>query len=201
MSQIAASLPSSTITTLVSNLTEQSCKKSYSTLYTLFFDDVCISICLKIKDFNHAEDLATELLFSILDKIQKRIIAVPQDLRAYIARSVANKCNDVFRKKERLTKYLGVNVTYTQSGDNFALLNIADSSVTAIDALTIKEKHAQLHDTITNVIENKKHREIIRLRYFEQKKYREIAELLNISVGTVKSGLHTALKLLKQTIN
>lgn len=45
-----------------------------------------------------------------------------------------------------------------------------------------------------------KHREIIVLRFFEDLKLQEIAERLNISIGTVKSRLHIALKKIKKSI-
>ncbi len=45
-----------------------------------------------------------------------------------------------------------------------------------------------------------RHREIIVLRFFEDLKLEEIAERLNISIGTVKSRLHIALKKIKKSI-
>jgi len=41
---------------------------------------------------------------------------------------------------------------------------------------------------------SKKHREVVVLRFFEDKSYREIAEIVGVSEGTVKSRLHHALK-------
>jgi RNA polymerase sigma-70 factor (ECF subfamily) len=44
------------------------------------------------------------------------------------------------------------------------------------------------------------YREAISLFYFEDLSYREIAELLNCPIGTVKSNLHRGTKLLRKTL-
>jgi RNA polymerase sigma-70 factor (ECF subfamily) len=43
-------------------------------------------------------------------------------------------------------------------------------------------------------------RELVNLYYFEELSYREIAEILNLPPGTVKSGIHRGTRLLRQTL-
>ena len=45
-----------------------------------------------------------------------------------------------------------------------------------------------------------KHREIIVLRFYEGLKLSEIAGILNVGIGTVKSRLHHALKKIKKSV-
>jgi RNA polymerase sigma-70 factor (ECF subfamily) len=45
-----------------------------------------------------------------------------------------------------------------------------------------------------------KHREVVLLRYIEEKKVFEIAAFLSISEGTVKSRLHYALRRLRENL-
>ena len=55
-----------------------------------------------------------------------------------------------------------------------------------------------LHEALK--FQKMKHREIIILRFFEDLKLMEIADRLNISIGTVKSRLYHALKKIKKSI-
>lgn len=55
-----------------------------------------------------------------------------------------------------------------------------------------------LHEALKS--QKTKHREIVILRFFEDLKLREIADRLNISLGTVKSRLSQALKKIKKSI-
>lgn len=48
---------------------------------------------------------------------------------------------------------------------------------------------------------DKKHREVIRLCYFEGYKYMEAAELLNVPLGTIKSRMNNALKDLREILH
>ncbi len=47
---------------------------------------------------------------------------------------------------------------------------------------------------------NKKHREVIKLRYFLGLDYKTISHILKIPVGTVKSRIHTGLKNLRKSL-
>jgi RNA polymerase sigma-70 factor (ECF subfamily) len=66
------------------------------------------------------------------------------------------------------------------------------------EALTWKRmSHAALRDAVHALPE--KHRAVIILHYFEEKTSEEIAEILGLSVGTVWSRIHYAVKKLKKT--
>lgn len=65
-------------------------------------------------------------------------------------------------------------------------------------ALEIDERHNLLAEALDKL--SAKHREILLLRFGEEMKLREIAELLAISTGTVKSRLHEALKRVRKKI-
>jgi len=66
------------------------------------------------------------------------------------------------------------------------------------DARLKREQAAHLQTAMQNL--TVQHREIIRLRFYESKKYREIAETLNMPLGSVRSRLHNAIKSLRSKL-
>src|SRR5436190_21105158 len=65
--------------------------------------------------------------------------------------------------------------------------------------LSAAERGAWLHETVNQLPPGL--RDVIRLVYFQEMKYREAAEALNIPVGTVKSRMHAAVAKLNEAWN
>ena len=69
-------------------------------------------------------------------------------------------------------------------------IHIADDKLDPIQTLEKKERIELLRDVVSKM--KPKYRELVELRYFEEKSYDEIAEELDRSLGTVKAQLHRA---------
>jgi RNA polymerase sigma-70 factor (ECF subfamily) len=67
------------------------------------------------------------------------------------------------------------------------------------EVLVTKYEYEQLQYALAEM--DKKHRAVIVLRYFNDLPYGEIAEILDIPLGTVKSRLNQALGCLKQSMS
>lgn len=77
--------------------------------------------------------------------------------------------------------------------DGISLLEILPGNVPSPEEQIQKEEHAQqIRNCVDQLPESL--RTVLILIYYEGIKYREVAEILNIPVGTVKSRLHTAIK-------
>ena len=77
-------------------------------------------------------------------------------------------------------------------------MDIADSSQDPVRAVLSRERQGQLIQVLAELIPE--FREIVLLRDVEQRPYEEIAELLEIPVGTVRSRLHRARLELKSSL-
>ncbi len=79
------------------------------------------------------------------------------------------------------------------------LINIASDTFSQEDILAITE----CTDRLKNEIENLKikYREVIVLRYFEDKNYSEISDILKIPKGTVSTLLKRSKEILKKALN
>jgi len=75
--------------------------------------------------------------------------------------------------------------------------NVTDSDTKSIEEeLIIKDEYAKMLEAIRDM--DDKHRTIIILRYFNDLSYKEIADILSIPLGTVRSRIYTALTLIKE---
>ncbi len=103
----------------------------------------------------------------------------------------ANKAKDALRKMQRQPSIkLGA---IADAGDVSIddVVNLLDSyKTTPVEEVSKDETARRVRKIIANMPE--KLRGILILAYFEQFSYKQMAEILSIPIGTVKSRLHTA---------
>jgi RNA polymerase sigma-70 factor (ECF subfamily) len=79
------------------------------------------------------------------------------------------------------------------SGDSQRLVGLLEAGgPTALDQVSTEEAREQVRQSVDNLPEFL--RQVVNLAYFQGLPYRDVAEVLGIPVGTVKSRLHTALQ-------
>jgi len=78
-------------------------------------------------------------------------------------------------------------------------LDLPDTSLPLPERLLIKKEESQIIQKAMNLLDMK-HRAIIAMRYFDNLSYNEIAQILEIPVGTVKSRINTAIKTLRREL-
>ena len=112
-------------------------------------------------------------------------------LRPWLFTIAANKAKDALRRMQRVDS---ANLGSMFDSEDYSLddvLNVLDSDTRMpYDDLVRDETAAAVKRIISHM--PAKLREILLLAYFHKFSYAEIAEILHIPVGTVKSRLHTA---------
>jgi len=112
-------------------------------------------------------------------------------LRPWLFTIAANKAKDTLRKQQRTaTIPIGV-IAESQEMSFDDVLNALTSDTTMpYEILQKNETSSRVRQTIANMPENL--REILILAYFNRFSYKQMAQILSIPIGTVKSRLHTA---------
>ncbi len=112
-------------------------------------------------------------------------------LRPWLFTIAANKAKDALRKSQRTAAVPIGTLTESEEMSFDEMLN-ALSSETAVpyDDVERSETVSLVNEVIANMPENL--REILTLAYFQQFSYKQMAEVLSIPIGTVKSRLHAA---------
>jgi RNA polymerase sigma-70 factor (ECF subfamily) len=112
-------------------------------------------------------------------------------LRPWLFTIAANKAKDALRKSQRTSAVPIGAISEAQDMSFDEMLNsLGADNVVPQDELERNETATQVNDVIAGMPENL--REILILAYFNKFSYKQMANVLSIPIGTVKSRLHTA---------
>jgi RNA polymerase sigma-70 factor (ECF subfamily) len=137
-----------------------------------------------VKDVQAAEHIVQDLFITLW--IKRDSIQISSSLKAYLYTSVKNRSLDYIKQK---------GLTHLPVQDS---AQHQDAVVTPEGQYLEKEFHRAVHEAIDKLPE--KCRQIYLMRRYNDLKYDEIAEILNISVNTVKTQLKRALKSLQKQL-
>ncbi|NSW75749.1 MAG: sigma-70 family RNA polymerase sigma factor [Candidatus Atribacteria bacterium] len=170
-------------------------KELFALLIHRYEDKIFNYIYYMVKQKEEAEDLAQTTFV-------KAFFALRQYNRAYefstwIYTIARNVCLDYFRKRKKEDVDLSLNVTVSEDGDTeMGELIEEDHSPDPLRTILNEELRGKIEKAIERL--PVKLREIVVLRHLEDCSYEEIAQIMDLPVGTVKSYLHRARKKLKE---
>ncbi|MHC4658594.1 MAG: RNA polymerase sigma factor [Planctomycetota bacterium] len=112
-------------------------------------------------------------------------------LRPWLFTIAANKAKDTLRRQQRTGATPIGTIAESQEMSFNDVLNVLTTDTTMpYEKLEKVETASRVREIIANMPENL--REILILAYFNRFSYKQMAEILSIPIGTVKSRLHTA---------
>jgi len=112
-------------------------------------------------------------------------------VRPWLFTIAANKAKDALRKWQRTAAVpIGTIADSEELSFGDVLNALTSDSIMPSENLEKTETALRVEQVIANMPENL--REILILAYFNKFSYKQMAEILSIPIGTVKSRLHTA---------
>lgn len=162
--------------------------KAFDTLVTEYRQRVVNLSFAMLSDYEEACDAAQETFV----KVYRNISGFRGDssLSTWIYRIAKNVCNDFLRKRKERTVSID---------DEEAKTDLSDESYSPEKSAEKKELSRLVRDAISRLDENS--REVLVLYEFEHMSYDEIAELLKLPPGTVKSRISRTREKLKNILS
>ena len=157
---------------------------AYNQLMKLYRDPIYFMLYEKVGDQEIAKDLTIEALGKAFKKLH---MYTPNfTFSTWLYTVAKNNCIDYLRKNKLTT--VSIDKIIEDSKERKNNFNIASSDPDP-EKIMIKKQRVAILRQIVNQLKEKQ-RELVKLRYFKEMSYEEIAETLDIPLGTVKAQLH-----------
>lgn len=146
-----------------------------------------------VRDREIIEDLLQEIFLKAFDNIAS--FNPDYAFSTWLYRITTNHSIDFLRKKKLKTLSLDEPI---QTKDGNMSIEIEDEDSAADDLVMKKQRAKILKEALDSLPD--KYRDIIRMRHIEELSYQEIAELLDLPLGTVKAHIFRARELLYKSL-
>lgn len=157
---------------------------AYNELLKLYRDPLYFMLYEKVNDKELAKDLTIESLGKAFNKLH--LYTPTYTFSTWLFTVARNHCIDYLRKN-RLTT-ISIDKIILNSEGKASSLDLKSSDLNPEQKLEKKQRIAMLRQVVDSLKPN--YRTLVKLRYFKEMTYDEIAIKLDIPIGTVKAQLH-----------
>ncbi len=169
-------------------------EKSYAKLLNRYRKPVYHVILKMVRNVDDAEDLTIESFakaFRSLHKFKKDFT-----FSTWLFRIATNNTIDFIRKRKLNT--MSIENTYTNDNGDSVSIDVEDMNLNPQEE-TIKLQKEEIIQVFVGMLPAK-YQKLVRLRYFHELSYEEIAKELEAPLGTVKAQLHRARELMYELV-
>ena len=170
-------------------------KNSFSLLVKDYKRLVAHIVYTNVKNQNDRDDLCQEIFLKIYMNLDT--FKFESKLSTWIGRIAYNSCVNFFKKNKTIWENMDIN--QEETGDN-SVYEVEYDSAESLPVLEIHNRETSriLRQAIIKLPGN--YQTIITLFHLDELCYKEIADILNLSVNHIKVNLFRARKLLKEKI-
>ncbi|MDR2963174.1 MAG: RNA polymerase sigma-70 factor [Bacteroidales bacterium] len=154
----------------------------FQSIYTQYYSMLCVFAASILQDEDEAEEVVQTVILKLWE--QKESLEGITSLKAYLFRAVKNTCLNQLKHRKIAENY--ATVAYDE---------LKEIEAKHIDPYLTTELQERIHTAI-QALPNRC-REVFELSRFENKKNKEIAEQLDISLKAVEANITRALTTLK----
>jgi RNA polymerase sigma factor (sigma-70 family) len=170
-------------------------QKSYSLLMDRYRNSIFHMMLKMVHNRAEADDLTMEAFGKAFHKLPNYVPRYA--FSTWLFKIAVNNCIDHVRKKK--LPVINTGDAYGNSDSDFDILKFLRSeAVTPEDEMIRRERIEMMRVLLDRLSE--KYRMMIELRFYEELSYEEIAQEMNIPLGTVKAQLFRAKELLYQML-
>ncbi len=139
-----------------------------------------------LRDRKKAEDVVQDTFLKLIKQLKSN--KIPEKIKPWLYQVATNQCRDYwksagFKSEKQILDYIP---------------DQPDKEPSVVELFERQESRVEFLKKLDTLSETQ--REIVYLRFYQELKYQEIAETLELPLGTVKSNLFHALKKLKASL-
>ena len=175
---------------LIDQAVENGDEQAYAMLMERYNKPVYHMILKMVRNVDDAEDLTIEAFakaFKNLHRFKK-----DYTFSTWLFRVATNNAIDFIRKKRLNT--MSLNTSFTDDNGEAVSIDVKDANLNPQEEAIKSQKIELIQMFVTKL--PAKYQRLVRLRYFQELSYDEIAKKLETPLGTVKAQLHRARELM-----
>lgn len=159
---------------------------AYSKLLEKYRESIYFTMLKMVKSQEDAEDLTIEAFGKAFNRIHQYSPSFA--FSTWLFKIASNNCIDFIRKKR--IKVTSMDTGRTNSEGEVVYIDASSNDLDPSEHIIHKQKVHAMREVVTKL--KPRYRELIEKRYFEELSYEEIADELNLPLGTVKAQLFRA---------
>jgi RNA polymerase sigma factor (sigma-70 family) len=171
---------------LVQRCVETHDQKAYAELMSRYRDSIYFMLLKMVNNRDDADDLTMEAFGKAFKKLHQ--YTPDFAFSTWLFKIATNNCIDFIRRKRKNTVSIDKGIETDDGGE--IQMDLKSAFLDPEEKLIKKEKIELMHEIVEKL--KPRYKRLIELRYFEEKSYGEIAEELNLPLGTVKAQLFRA---------
>lgn len=171
---------------LIRSALDKGDQKAYAELMGRYRDSVYFMLLKMVNNKDDADDLTIEAF----GKAFKRLSQYTPNyaFSTWLFKIASNNCIDFIRRKKMTT--FSIDRTFENDEGGEMSMDIKAEGLNPEENMVKKQKVKHMHELVKKL--KPRYRILVEMRYFEELSYEEIAEKLDLPLGTVKAQLFRA---------
>lgn len=183
------------IETRLAKLARNGDRHAFAELVDLYKDKLFHLAYRMLGNAQEAEDIVQETFIRVYKNLKR--YDSTHKFSTWIYRIASNLCIDRLRKKRHTSYSLDADMKEGEGLDGYSMLAADDASPE--DQLALSETQQQIRQAIEKMPE--KYRTVIILRYLQDLSLKEISDILDMPVTTVKTRVHRGREYLRKRLD
>ncbi len=161
-------------------------QKAYAELMGRYRDSVYFMLLKMVNNKDDADDLTIEAFGKAFKRLDQ--YTPTYAFSTWLFKIASNNCIDFIRRKKMVT--FSIDRTFENEEGGKMSIDLKADVLNPEEDMVKKQKVKLMHDVVDKL--KPRYRVLVELRYFEELSYEEIAERLELPIGTVKAQLFRA---------
>jgi RNA polymerase sigma-70 factor (ECF subfamily) len=161
-------------------------QRAYTELMGRYKDSVYFMLLKMVNNADDAEDLTIETFSKAFKRLDQY---TPQfAFSTWLFKIASNHSIDFIRKKR--IKAVSIDQGFSNEDGESYVIPVKEDSLDPEESMQKDERVQRMRDVVEKL--KPRYKRLVELRYFEEKSYEEISEILELPLGTVKAQLFRA---------